>query len=74
MPNLERLPGPWDDGDWVDAYTGERFIGEWETRDGTMYDDVKVELDEGQVMSATCCGERASPELLKDLIERYEDE
>jgi hypothetical protein len=73
MPNLSKPPSVTDDGDWKPAYTGKRWVGDWNLRDGTTADDVEVELDEGSVVAAWCCGESALAELLEDLQERYEE-
>ena len=72
--DISRPPSRSDDGDWQDAYTGTRWVGEWYTAEDELYEDVEVSLDEGTVIAATCCGEKASEELLADLRERYEDE
>lgn len=62
------------DGGWRDAYTGTRWVGEWETRDEETFIDVEVELEDGEVVSAQCCAEKAPDRLLEDLRRRYEDE
>jgi hypothetical protein len=72
MPYIDRPPSVTDDGDWIAARSGRAWVGSWEI-DDTEYEDVEVELDEGTVVAAWCCGEPASVELLKDLEERYDD-
>lgn len=68
------ITGNYGEDGWTDAPSGTAWVGEWYTREDEKYEDVEVELDEGQVISATCCGEKACDELLKDLEERYEDD
>jgi len=67
------ITGNYGEDNWQDAYTGTRWVGEWYTLEDDLYEDVEVTLDDGSVTSATCCGEKASEELLNDLRERYED-
>lgn len=72
MADLSRPPSRSDDGDWIDSYSGEHFIEEFEDKDEKVWYDIEVDIDDGNlydVLSVEGDRDRARCEAMRKRLE-----